>query len=54
MHICRFGVIMSIVAVRDINEDEEILVNYNYDLECAPDWYKAAYEDFIKNLPTSP
>ena len=39
----RFGLIMSVVAIRDISPHEEILVNYNYDPKVAPDWYKALY-----------
>ena len=36
----RFGRIMSIVAVRDIEEDEEIFVSYNYSLPLSPPWYQ--------------
>ena len=36
----RFGRIMSIVAVRDIEEGEEIFVSYNYSVPLAPPWYQ--------------
>ena len=36
----RFGRIMSIVAVRDIQEGEEIFVSYNYSLPLSPPWYQ--------------
>ena len=39
----RFGQIMSIVALRDIRVDEEILVNYNYDVKLAPEWYRSLW-----------
>ena len=35
---------MSIVALRDIGKDEEILVNYNYDLKLAPAWYQLLWQ----------
>ena len=31
---------MSIVAVRDIEEEEEIFVSYNYSLPLSPPWYQ--------------
>ena len=36
----RYGFIMSIVASRNISEGEEITVNYNYDDQDAPQWYR--------------
>ena len=39
----RFGLIMSIVALRDIRAGEEILVNYNYDVKLAPEWYRSLW-----------
>jgi len=36
----RFGVIMSIVAIKPIHTDEEVLVSYNYTLCHAPPWYQ--------------
>ena len=41
----RFGHIMSIVALRNIEQDDEILVNYNYDIRIAPDWYKKLWKE---------
>ncbi|XP_059079759.1 histone-lysine N-methyltransferase SETD7-like isoform X2 [Tigriopus californicus] len=41
----RFGFIMSLVAKRDIAEGEEILVNYNYELEEAPKWFQNLYQE---------
>ena len=41
---------MSIVAVRDIVPDEEVLVNYNYNLKMAPDWYQDLWHDHVKQL----
>ena len=39
---------MSIVALRDIRADEEILVNYNYDVKLAPEWYRSLWMQHIK------
>ena len=36
----RFGRIMSVVAVKDIKEGEEIFVSYNYSLPLSPPWYQ--------------
>ena len=36
----RFGLIMSVVAARDILPGEEILVSYNYDVSKSPGWYQ--------------
>ena len=38
---------MSIVAILDIQPDEEVLVNYNYDVKSAPAWYKALWKDYV-------
>ena len=39
-----FGVIACTVATKEIDVDDEIFINYNsYDLEDAPDWYRALY-----------
>ena len=35
---------MSLVAIKDIDEGEEITVNYNYDLDTSPNWYKKAHK----------
>ena len=36
----RYGLVMSIVASRDLVPGEEIFVSYNYALEKAPEWYQ--------------
>ena len=41
----RFGPIRSIVANRDINKGDEILVNYQYpEHTSVPKWYATVYE----------
>merc|ERR1719273_272434 len=44
----RFGSIMSVVALRTISRDEEILVNYNYDLKNAPEWYRSLWQEYMQ------
>ena len=39
-NISRYGLVMSIVATRDLVAGEEIFVSYNYALEKAPEWYQ--------------
>ena len=46
----RFGQIMSIVAKQDIRRGEEILVNYNYSLHMAPDWYISLFFHHLRNV----
>lgn len=48
----RFGLIMSIVALRPIKQHEEILVNYNYDLKLAPEWYRSLWFQYKKDEET--
>ena len=36
----RFGLIMGLQAKRDIQEGQEITVDYNYNVEFAPQWYQ--------------
>lgn len=38
----RFGRIMSVVALRDIQRDEEVFVSYNYSVSHAPEWYQVS------------
>lgn len=45
----RFGEIMSIVALKNIRKDEEILVSYNYSLGCAPPWYQQQWVQYLKD-----
>ena len=44
----RFGRIMSIVAVKDILEGEEIFVSYNYSLPLAPPWYQELWFSYCQ------
>ena len=46
----RFGLIMSLFAVKEIAPNEEILVNYNYDVKLAPDWYRELWKQHIGDL----
>jgi hypothetical protein len=41
---------MSIVAIREIKRDEEVLVCYNYDLRTAPGWYRELWQNHVKIL----
>ena len=43
-----FGVISSLLAIKDIEIDEEIFVNYNWPLKSAPHWYRELYEKLNK------
>ena len=45
----RFGLIMSIVATRDIVAGEEILVSYNYDIPHAPAWYREQWFEYLRS-----
>ena len=36
----RFGLVVTLLAVREISVGEEITVNYNYSLSVAPAWYR--------------
>ena len=36
----RFGRIMSVVAIKDIEQNEEVFVSYNYCVSLAPPWYQ--------------
>ena len=44
----RYGLVMSIVATRDLVAGEEIFVSYNYALEKAPEWYQVSHPSYIK------
>ena len=44
----RFGLIICVMAKRDLSAGEEILVNYNMDMALAPEWYKVKeYKKFM-------
>ena len=45
----RFGLIMSIVADRDIMAGEEIFVCYNYAMALAPDWYQDQWFKHVRD-----
>ena len=44
----RYGLVMSIVATRDLVAGEEIFVSYNYALEKAPEWYQVSHPSYVK------
>lgn len=43
----KFGLIPCISTIADIEEGEEILVGYGYDLDESPEWYKVAWKNSI-------
>ena len=43
----RFGRIMSVVAVKNIRQGEEIFVSYNYCVSMAPEWYQVLWFQFL-------
>ena len=43
---------MSLVAAKDIEAGEEILVNYNYELQFAPEWYQELWKSVSNNSLT--
>ena len=45
----RFGLIMSVRAITDIERGEEILVSYNYNIGQAPDWYRHAWFSHLRD-----
>lgn len=50
----RFGIIKCLISVKEIEEGEEIFVNYQYSLSCSPDWYKvswAKHQKLVRRLP---
>ena len=44
----RFGLIMSVVADREIRRGEEVLVSYNYNVAESPAWYRAAWFSHLR------
>ena len=46
----RFGRIMSVVAIRDIEPSEEVFVSYNYCVSLAPPWYQEIWFQHCINL----
>ena len=45
----RFGLIMALFAIRDIEPGEELLVNYRYPIRTAPAWYKSLWHRFLRS-----
>jgi len=46
----RFGLIMSIVANRDLEPGEEVFVSYNYDIQKAPEWYQNQWFKHLRGV----
>ena len=44
----RFGLICAIASIRDIEKDEEVLVNYGLPMADAPLWYKELWVDHVR------
>jgi histone-lysine N-methyltransferase SETD7 len=44
----RFGRIMSIVAETDLEQNQEVLVSYNYRIHQAPTWYQELYFQHLR------
>ena len=44
----RFGLICATTALRDIEKDEEVLVNYRLPMSDAPLWYKHLWVNHIR------
>ena len=45
-----FGVIVGLVAWREIRRGEEILVNYHYDRQAGPLWYREGYRRYLDRV----
>ena len=39
----RFGLVMGVMANRDLVAGEEVFVSYNYNIGKAPDWYQVGW-----------
>jgi len=50
----RFGAIMSVIATKDIHQDDEVLVSYNYTICHAPPWYQEQWVLHLTNRGVSP
>ena len=44
----KFGHIRCVIAIKDIQVDEEITCNYKYKLEKAPEWYKECLKQYLQ------
>ena len=44
----RFGMVVTILATRNIKVGEELTVNYKYPISHAPQWYKDYHNMFYK------
>ena len=45
----RFGQVVTIIAIKDIQVGEEVSVNYKYPVFLAPEWYKQCHQLFFKD-----
>ena len=41
--LTRFGLVMGVMANRDLIAGEEVFVSYNYNIGKAPDWYQVRW-----------
>jgi len=50
----RFGTIKCLISLKEIDEGEEIFINYKYNLSHSPNWYKvswAKHQKHVRKLP---
>ena len=45
----RFGQVVTIIAIKDIQVGEEVSVNYKYPVILAPEWYKQCHKLFYQD-----
>ena len=45
----RFGMVVTIIAIKTIQVGEELTVNYKYPVTIAPQWYKDCHKLFYKD-----
>ena len=43
-----FGVIVGLVATQEIRRGEEVYVNYHYDPQHGPAWYREGYRLYLQ------
>ena len=44
----RFGIIPCEKTTRDVKKGEELTLDYEYDLNNCPEWFKEAFNSYIK------
>ena len=44
----RFGKVVTLIALRSIQKEEEVTVNYKYPVTIAPQWYRDCHINFYK------